>query len=169
MISKQMLIEKIVNEVRILKHLASKATTPELLNFRFSDHQRTTTQWLAYIALIGSAATKDMLMDDASGFETFTDRYEWFDPSTFATAIDQDSAEFIALLEAASDEKLAEVKTMWWSITDTRAGHVLSVYNLYVAYKTQIFLQLKAAGLKDLSTMNLWAGMDAPVATDNAA
>jgi hypothetical protein len=50
-------------------------------------------------------------------------------------------------------------------MTDTRAGHMMwSVYNWHVAYKTQIFLQLKAAGLSDIGTMNLWAGMDAPTA-----
>ena len=66
MISKQMLIAKLQNEVRILKHLASKATTPELLEFKFSDGQRTTAQWMAYIAIVGSASAKDMINDDAS-------------------------------------------------------------------------------------------------------
>jgi hypothetical protein len=51
---------------------------------------------------------------------------------------------------------------MWGSMTDTRAGHILWVHNLYIAYKTQIFLQLKAAGLSHLGTMNLWAWVDAP-------
>lgn len=164
MISKQMLISKLQNEVRILKHLASKATTPELLEFKFSEWQRTTAQWLAYIAIVGSASTKDMINDDASGFETFTEDLESFDVTNFATSIDKDLAQTITILEATSDEKLAEEKTMRGALTDTRAGHVLSVYSLYVAYKTQIFLQLKAAGLKDLGTMNLWTGMDAPTA-----
>ena len=30
------------------------------------------------------------------------------------------------------------------------------------AYRTQLFLDLKACGREELSTMNLWAGMDAP-------
>jgi hypothetical protein len=30
------------------------------------------------------------------------------------------------------------------------------------AYRTQLFLYLKACGREDLSTMNLWAGMDPP-------
>ena len=30
------------------------------------------------------------------------------------------------------------------------------------AYRTQIFLYLKSCGRVELSTMNLWAGMDAP-------
>ena len=162
MISKQMLIDKLQNEVRILKHLASKATTPELLEFKFSEHQRTTAQWMAYIAIVGSASAKDMINDDASGFETFTENLENFDSANFASIIDKDIAETVAILEATPDEKFAEQKTMRGAMTDTRAGHILSVYSLYVAYKTQIFLQLKAAGLKDLGTMNLWGGMDAP-------
>jgi hypothetical protein len=104
-----------------------------------------------------------MINDDASGFETFTERYENFDVANFASHIDKDLAETITILEATSDEKFAEEKTMRGAMTDTRAGHILSVYSLYVAYKTQIFLQLKAAGLSDLGTMNLWGGMDAPV------
>jgi len=30
------------------------------------------------------------------------------------------------------------------------------------AYRTQLFLYLKACGREELSTMNLWAGMDTP-------
>jgi hypothetical protein len=30
------------------------------------------------------------------------------------------------------------------------------------AYRTQLFLYLKACGREELNTMNLWAGMDAP-------
>ena len=32
------------------------------------------------------------------------------------------------------------------------------------AYRTQLFLYLKACGREELSTMNLWAGVDAPAA-----
>ena len=35
------------------------------------------------------------------------------------------------------------------------------VLSHYVAYRMQLFLYLKDCGLRDLSTMNLWAGMDA--------
>jgi hypothetical protein len=33
------------------------------------------------------------------------------------------------------------------------------------AYRTQLFMNLKACGREELSTMNLWAGMDAPAVT----
>lgn len=164
MINKETFIKKLENEVRILKHLASKATTAELLDFRFSNEQRTTRQWFAYLATIGSAATKDIINDDASGFETFMDRYETFDFSTFEQTLDADIANVIEILNTTSDEKLLEEKTMFGRFTETRAGHMLGVYNWYIAYKTQIFLQLKAAGLTDLQTSNLWGGVDTPKA-----
>ena len=33
----------------------------------------------------------------------------------------------------------------------------------YAAYRTQLFVYLKACGREELNTMNLWAGMDAPM------
>ena len=65
------------------------------------------------------------------------------------------------MLQDATDDKLLETKVLRGA-SDTRAGHMMGVYNMYIAYKTQIFLQLKAAGLADLGTMNLWSGMDIP-------
>ncbi len=35
----------------------------------------------------------------------------------------------------------------------------------YPAYRMQLFLYLKACGHEELSTLNLWAGMDAPTKT----
>jgi hypothetical protein len=32
----------------------------------------------------------------------------------------------------------------------------------HAAYRTQLFLYLKACGREELSTYNLWGGMDAP-------
>ena len=161
MISKDIFITRLQNEVRIIKHLAAKATSPEILAFRFSDSQRTTAQWLAYIALVGIAGTKDILADDASWFETFMDDMDNFDVTTFEATIDVNLATMVSMIEQVSDEKFNEEKTLFGRFTDTRAGHMLTaVYNWHVAYKTQIFLQLKAAGLTSLGTINLWWGMD---------
>ena len=32
----------------------------------------------------------------------------------------------------------------------------------YAAYRTQLFVYLKACGRQELNTMNLWAGVDGP-------
>lgn len=163
MISKELFISKLQKEVAIIKHLAAKATTPELLNFQFSESQRTTAQWLAYLAIVGSANAKEIIWDDASAFATFWTRYEAFDVASFAETIDADLQIVIDILEKTTDETFAQEKTLRGA-SDTRAGHMMSLLGTYIAYKTQLFLQLKAAGLTSLATMNLWAGMDTPSA-----
>lgn len=68
------------------------------------------------------------------------------------------------------EEQLTSLTTEQWNETisvfnQTAPRNAFLVNYLLVflgAYKTQLFLQLKAAGNKDLGTMNLWAGMDAP-------
>lgn len=79
-----------------------------------------------------------------------------FDITTFESTIDANLATMVSMIGQASDEKLNEEKTLFGRFTDTRAGHMFTVYNRHVAYKTQIFLQLKAAGLASLGTINLW-------------
>ena len=39
---------------------------------------------------------------------------------------------------------------------------MILVLNGHTAYRTQLFLYLKACGREELSTMNLWAGVDMP-------
>ena len=45
----------------------------------------------------------------------------------------------------------------------TRGAFIVNmVLSGCAAYRTQLFLYLKACGKQELSTMNLWGGMDAP-------
>jgi len=69
-----------------------------------------------------------------------------FDISVFETTIDNNLATIVSIIEQTPDEKFNEEKTLFGRMTDTRTGHMLTaVYNWHVAYKTQIFLQLKSA------------------------
>jgi hypothetical protein len=46
----------------------------------------------------------------------------------------------------------------------SRGSHIVFlVLGGYAAYRTQLFLYLKASGRDELNTMNLWGGMDAPM------
>jgi hypothetical protein len=58
----------------------------------------------------------------------------------------------------------AEIKAFDGSTTTKGAFIVSLVLNGHAAYRTQLFLYLKACGREDLGTSNLWAGVDAPVA-----
>ena len=47
----------------------------------------------------------------------------------------------------------------------TRGAFIINLVKAgCAAYRTQLFCYLKACGRDELSTMNLWAGVDAPVA-----
>jgi hypothetical protein len=69
-----------------------------------------------------------------------------FDNQKFDIIIDNNLSTIVSIIEQTPDEKFNEEKTLFGRMTDTRASHMLSsVYNWHVAYKTQIFLQLKSA------------------------
>jgi hypothetical protein len=57
---------------------------------------------------------------------------------------------------------------MFGSRMSRGAALVFLVLNHYAAYRMQLFLNLKASGHEELSTINLWAGMDAPEAAPAA-
>ena len=58
----------------------------------------------------------------------------------------------------------AEVNGFDGTKTSRGALIVNMVLSGCAAYRTQLFLYLKACGREELSTMNLWAGVDAPAA-----
>ena len=70
-----------------------------------------------------------------------------------------------SLLESVSD---TDLRVELDSITGGKTSRGASLVNLVLcgcaAYRTQLFLYLKACGREELSTMNLWAGIDPPAA-----
>ena len=65
---------------------------------------------------------------------------------------------------AMTDAELRQEVTMFGTKSSKGATLVRIVLGGHAAYRTQIFNYLKACGAVELSTMNLWAGMDAPAA-----
>jgi len=70
-------------------------------------------------------------------------------------------AEYTKLLANVPDEAFRKEVEMFGHRSSVGAFLVNSVLGAYAAYRTQIFCYLKACGRTELSTMNLWAGMDA--------
>jgi hypothetical protein len=59
-----------------------------------------------------------------------------------------------------TNEQYDEVVTLWWRTAPRSTFLIDYVLEFLGAYKMQLFLQLKASGLSELGTMNLWAGID---------
>jgi hypothetical protein len=166
-LTKSELIASLQHEVRILLHLASKIDSA-WLDYRPTPKQRSTIELLRYLSYMGP-----MLVKLALGSIDRADRSVW-------TTVQQ------AAQARNFEETLAEIAThadvyatLLGNLTDadfraefegfrgktTRGAFIVNLVLCgCAAYRTQLFLYLKACGREELTTSNLWAGVDAPVA-----
>jgi len=169
-LTKSELITSLQNEVRILLHLAGKIDRAQL-DYRPTPKQRSTIELLRYLSMMGPTLVKytltgsqdPALWGDAAKAADARD----FDQTVSAIAAQHD--EYAELLAAASD---ADLRVEVESAIGGKVSRGFTLVNLVLcacaAYRTQLFLYLKACGREELSTMNLWAGMDAPAPAASA-
>jgi hypothetical protein len=166
-LTKSELITSLQMEVRILLHLASKIERSQL-DYRPTPKQRSTIELLRYLSMMGPTIVKYTM----SGSQ---DPAIWANAAKAADARDFDQTvaaiaaqhdEYAALLGGMSDADFrVEVDSMTGGKTSRGALLVNLVLSGCAAYRTQLFVYLKACGREELGTMNLWAGIDAPSAT----
>jgi hypothetical protein len=162
-LTKEELIASLQNEVRILVHLAGKVDKSKL-DYRPTPKQRSTLELLQYMSMMGPR------LIEISKTGTF-DRAIWGPAEEAAKKLSYDQA--VAAIQKQSDEYARLLSG--WTETELRAevdmfgrkssrGSILvnMVLAGHAAYRTQLFCYLKACGRDELSTMNLWAGRDAP-------
>lgn len=165
-LSKSELAAALQNEVRILLHLASKIDRAAL-DYRPAPSQRSTIELLKYLSVMGPAMVKAA---KAGGF----DMASWtaalqaaeardFDQTIAAIAAHADT--YATLLADMSDADFRAEMDGFDGRKTTRGAFIVNRGLCgCAAYRTQLFLYLKACGHTELSTMNLWAGVDAPAA-----
>lgn len=160
-LTKAELIGSLQNEVRILLHLAGKVE-PRMLDYRPTPKQRSTIELLKYLTLMGPILTKSAIAGefDAAGWTEADKANETrsFDDVVKVIAAQHDT--FAQLLGGLSDEAFRETVSMF-GMSQSRGSFLVNVVlSGFAAYRTQLFLYLKACGREELNTMNLWAGMD---------
>ena len=164
-LTKSELISALQKECRILVHLASKVDR-EKLDFRLTPKQRSTQEWFQYMSMMGSNIVRAI---KAGAF----DGDAWMKDEKAALAGDFDQT--IAAIEALGETYAKEIGSMsdadlrseitMFGTTESKGASLVSIVLCgHAAYRTQLFNYLKACGREELTTMNLWAGMDAPAA-----
>lgn len=157
------LIESFQDEVRILLHLATKIDRTKL-DYRPTPKQRSTIELLQYLAMMGPAlvrAAQAGKFDGAAwGKEEEAAQASDFDQALAAVAAQNDI--YAALIGGMSDADFRVEIEMFGMKLTRGAFLVTQALCACAAYRTQMFLYLKACGREELGTMNLWAGMDAP-------
>ena len=165
-LTKPELIVSLQNEVRILLHLASKIDRT-MLDYRPTPKQRSTLELLQYLSIMGPQLIP-MIKSGTFDVPAWTAAEQAAAAQTFEqvlAAISRQTETYPALLADISDADFRE-KVELFGQKATRGGFLVNlVLSGYAAYRTQLFLYLKACGREELSTMNLWAGADAPAAT----
>jgi hypothetical protein len=164
-LTKSELIASLQNEVRILLHLAGKIDRAKL-DYRPAPKQRSTLELLKYLTIMGPAlvqAAKAGTFDPAA-WTAAEQAAAARDFDQTLSAIAEHSTTYASLLGDMSDADFRSEIEMFGSKTSRGAFIVNLVLSGCAAYRTQLFLYLKACGREELSTMNLWAGVDTPPA-----
>ena len=164
-LTKSELIGSLQHEVHILLHLAGKIDRAKL-DYRPTGKQRSTLELLRYLSVMGPAmveAAKGGAFDRAAwGAATQAAESRDFEQTLAAIAAQRDI--YASQLGAMSDADFRVEIEMFGRRTTRGAFLVNTVLCGYAAYRTQLFVYLKACGREELNTMNLWAGIDAPMA-----
>lgn len=163
-LTKPELVSALQNEVRILLHLASKIDRASL-EYRPTPKQRSIVELLKYLSMMGPAlvqAAKAGAFDGAAWTAAEQAAAAQSYDQTLA-AIAAQPATYAALLAGVSDDDLrAEIDPFGAGKSSRGAFLVTQVLCGCAAYRTQLFLYLKACGREELTTWNLWVGMDEP-------
>ena len=162
--TKAELIGSLQNEVRILLHLASKVDRSKA-DYRPTAKQRSTLELLQYLTIMGPA-----LVAAIRGGTFDVEAWTAAEKTAYARDFDQTLAaikaqDYQSLLGDASDAEFREEIEMFGQKGSKGSFMVNMILSGYAAYRTQLFCYLKSCGRDELNTMNLWAGMDAPVPT----
>jgi len=164
-ITKDELIAQLQKEVRILLHLASKIDRSQL-DYRPTPKQRSTIELLRYLMVMGPSLVRAIKTGtfDVERWQADAAKANASNLDQVLTAIDAHGAEYATLLGSWSEADFRGPIEMFGR-TASRATFLMELVICgCAAYRTQLFLYLKACGREELATSNLWQGMDAPVA-----
>lgn len=167
-LSPRELIDALKLEVRILSHLVTKVT-PEMLDYRPTPKQRSMIELLRYLAMMGPMMTRFALAKPGEDMRVMwgavAKEVEGMNLQQVAAKIASQEAEYEALLGPLTDEDYRVTFQGFAGLAVRGPYLVTSVLGGHAAYRTQLFCYLKACGREELTTTNLWRGMDAPPPT----
>jgi hypothetical protein len=162
-LTKPELIASFQNEVRILLHLASKVDRSQL-DYRPTAKQRSTIELLQYLTVMGPALVQAAKTGqfDVPAWTAGEKAAAARDFDQTVAAIASQSNLYAELLADMSDAHFRDEIEMFGAKWTRGSFIVNQALCACAAYRTQLFLYLKACGREELNTMDLWAGMDAP-------
>jgi hypothetical protein len=163
-LTKSELIGSLQNEVRVLQHLITKIE-PSMVDYRPTPGQRSTIELLRYLNAMGPVLVKSALEGkfDEAAWGAKAAAVAEKDLAGVAAELAKQADEYQQLLGNVPDEAFRKEIEIFGVKGSAGSFLVNLVIGGCAAYRTQLFCYLKACGRSELNTMNLWAGMDAPM------
>lgn len=162
MISKQEFLDSILKETRIIRHLYSKL--PEGgLDYRPTPQQRSTLELLQYLSHFAGIEAAAIKQGQALNFESSMQEAYRMPVENFLSEMDKQDQAIIDVFNSLSEadmEKQADLFGRGQS-RPIKVWLMETMFKSLVGYKMQFFLYLKACGISEISTPNLWRGEDA--------
>jgi hypothetical protein len=164
-LTKDETIAALQNEVRLVLHLMSKIE-PSMLDYRPSPKQRSLLELCRYFIPMAPVQLR-FVLDGNFTFENWMPA--WGAAATAANAMDleqikaalaKQSAQFAEMLAPVPDQDFRAEIEMFGNKATRGMWIVRLPITHFAAYRMQLFMYLKACGLDQLNTMNLWAGVD---------
>lgn len=162
MVSRQFLIEAIVHEINVCKHIFSKIPEGEF-DFRFSDKQRSTLELMRYLASCGIGPIQSLIAGDWSYYDGYEKEVEGMKPEEFPAVMDRQIERIHEAFTTVSDRELEQTIVQAPGVAGMLplgAAIMRTSYAWLVAYRMQFFLQAKGSGAHEIGTANNWAGVD---------
>jgi len=159
MYTKENFWKSVSNEVRIIKHLATKIPEGKE-GYRPSEGQRSILELLQYLSATGAGTMKVVLTENPKAPEDYTTFKEGVTVLNFAEKMDMQEIDMKETFEKITEEDMK--KDFDYYGNRTKAEHLVEgVLKTFVAYRMQLFLYVRACGAH-VSTYDVWMGMDTP-------
>ena len=163
MISCEDFLQSLLKETRVIRHLFEKIPSDQF-NFRPTEKQRSVLELLRYLSVCGCASMH--VITHGSDWKTlwkpYMDRSANLEPKDFLAAMDLQDEEMRNMMHAIPEKDFMnlEVKHPTGDMMTLGIGLVRMPFQWLTAYRFQLFLYLKQAGVIDIGTSNAWHGRD---------
>lgn len=169
MVSRDDLLNAIIHEIDVCKHLATKVPKGGM-DYRPTEMQRSTAELLRYLAMCGSQSIVSLKEGDWSHYGEEANGLDTMDPDQFGDVMDEQVKKIKEAFNDISDDDLANKKVTIPTGQEVPLGAAImrTAYAWLVAYRMQLFFNTKIAGAHHLNTIDCWAGVD-PEPVNNPA
>lgn len=165
MLSKSQFLDSIELEFNLCKHIHSKLDDAHI-EFRPNGDMRSTLELMQYLCRCGYLPAHAIVNNAWNEVGAGLEAAKSISAADFPSRLDTELEEIKGLLANLSDEELASRKVQLpppWGV-EIPLGRALVETSLkfLTAYRMQLCLYAKQAGLRSLNTTNFWVGTDGP-------